>query len=99
MNLLENWQSHLQNCREIVEDSSPWVATGRLTRATGLVVEAVGLKLAVGSSCVVSMPDGHDVEAEVVGFAGERLLLMPSTDVYGLMPGAKVSPAVSSFPP
>ncbi|MDP2963172.1 MAG: flagellar protein export ATPase FliI [Sulfurimicrobium sp.] len=99
MNLLENWQSHLQNCREIVEDSSPWVATGRLTRATGLVVEAVGLKLAVGSSCVVSMPNGHDVEAEVVGFAGERLLLMPSTDVYGLMPGAKVSPAVSSFPP
>ena len=99
MNLRENWQNHLQNCREIVEGNPPWVVTGRLTRVTGLVMEAVGLKLAVGSSCIVSMPDGHDVEAEVVGFSGERLLLMPSTDVYGLTPGAKVTPAVSNLPP
>lgn len=99
MNLRENWQSHLQNCREVVEGNPPWVVTGRLTRVTGLVMEAVGLKLAVGSSCVVSMPDGHNVEAEVVGFSGERLLLMPSTDVYGLMPGAKVTPVVNSLLP
>ncbi len=99
MNLRENWQNNLQNCREIVEGNPPWVVTGRLTRVTGLVMEAVGLKLAVGSSCIVSMPDGHDVEAEVVGFSGERLLLMPSTDVYGLTPGAKVTPAVSNLPP
>ncbi|MFA7316851.1 MAG: flagellar protein export ATPase FliI [Sulfuricella sp.] len=98
MNPKDNWQNHLQNCREIVEGSPPWVVTGRLTRVTGLVMEAVGLKLAVGSSCLVSMPDGHDMEAEVVGFSGERLLLMPSTDVYGLTPGAKVTPAVSNFP-
>jgi flagellum-specific ATP synthase len=32
------------------------------------------------------------VDAEVVGFSGERLFLMPSTDVYGLKPGALVVP-------
>ncbi|MDR3323770.1 MAG: FliI/YscN family ATPase, partial [Zoogloeaceae bacterium] len=30
------------------------------------------------------------VEAEVVGFAGEKLFLMPSDDIYGLSPGATV---------
>jgi flagellum-specific ATP synthase len=28
----------------------------------------------------------------VVGFSGEKLFLMPSTDVYGLVPGARVTP-------
>jgi len=32
------------------------------------------------------------IEAEVVGFAGERLFLMPETDVHGLVPGARVMP-------
>ncbi|MEN6586431.1 MAG: flagellar protein export ATPase FliI [Sulfuricella sp.] len=99
MNLIQNWQGYLHGCQEAVEATPPWVVTGRLTRVTGLVMEAVGLKLAVGSSCIVSLPDGHNVEAEVVGFAGERLLLMPSTDVYGLTPGAKVTPVLGSVLP
>lgn len=61
-------------------------------------MEAVGIKAPVGSVCVVSLPDGHTVDAEVVGFSGERLLLMPSTDVYGVHPGAKVA-LMSSEPP
>ena len=96
MGLTGSWRSFLEDCREAAEASSPWAATGRLTRATGLVMEAVGLKLAVGSSCVVSLPDGQKVDAEVVGFAGDRLLLMPSTDVYGLVPGSRVIPVYSN---
>lgn len=70
----------------------PFQRSGTLTRATGLVMEAVGLKLAVGSGCTVLMPNGNKVEAEVVGFHGERLYLMPTQDVFGLTPGAKVIP-------
>ena len=55
-------------------------------------MEAVGLKLPVGSGCVVSLPGGLNVDGEVVGFSGDKLYLMPSTDVYGLVPGAKVIP-------
>jgi flagellum-specific ATP synthase len=98
MNLIQNWQSYLHGCQGVAETTPPWVVTGRLTRVTGLVMEAVGLKLAVGSSCIVSLADGHNVEAEVVGFSGERLLLMPSTDVYGLTPGARVTPVLSTVP-
>ena len=99
MNLVRNWQAYLQNCQGAAEATPPWAVTGRLTRVTGLVMEAVGLRLAVGGSCVISLPSGHEVEAEVVGFSGDRLLLMPSTDVYGLTPGARVTPIDGSAPP
>ncbi|MFZ5472311.1 MAG: flagellar protein export ATPase FliI [Pseudomonadota bacterium] len=85
-------KTHLRHCREAVSLARPWHVSGRLTRVAGLVMEAVGLKLATGVSCQVSMPGGTQVEAEVVGFSGERLFLMPATDVYGLMPGALVQP-------
>lgn len=83
---------YLRNCREAIAQTQPWHVTGRLTRVSGLVMEAVGLKLATGASCKVTMPGGQQVDAEVVGFSGERLFLMPSTDVYGIAPGALVEP-------
>lgn len=92
MSSSERWNGFLQECSETVSAVSPWLVTGRLTRVAGLVMEAVGLRIAVGGGCTVHLPDGHDVDAEVVGFSGEKLFLMPSTDVYGLVPGARVTP-------
>jgi flagellum-specific ATP synthase len=63
----------------------------------GLVMEAVGLRLPVGSTCLVSQDGSGPVEAEVVGFAGSKLFLMPTTDVFGLMPGAVVTPTDSQM--
>ena len=37
--------------------------SGRVTRVAGLVMEAVGLKLAVGSPCSVPLPNGTLLEA------------------------------------
>lgn len=89
--VLTSCRNLIGECREALPRVSPWVVTGRLSRVSGLVMEAVGIKAPVGSVCTVSLPDGQLVDAEVVGFAGERLLLMPSTDVYGVHPGARVS--------
>ncbi|MEO6422954.1 MAG: flagellar protein export ATPase FliI, partial [Candidatus Nitrotoga sp.] len=58
---------------------------------TGLVMEAVGLKMAVGSTCVIELPNNR-IEAEVVGFSGEKIFLMPENDVHGLIPSARVVP-------
>lgn len=82
----------LSDCRMRIDSSQPLAPSGYLTRAAGLVMEAVGLKLAVGSTCTLLLPNGNSVEAEVVGFSGDRLFLMPSQDVYGLTPGARVIP-------
>lgn len=62
-------------------------------------MEASGLKLPLGSSCRIFPTGGAPIEAEVVGFAGEKLYLMPSDDVYGLAPGAQVVALESPPPP
>jgi flagellum-specific ATP synthase len=82
----------LSSCQKRVERASPLAVHGRLTRVAGLVMEAVGLKLAVGSTCLIYQNDVLAAEAEVVGFNGERVFLMPSTEVHGLTAGALVMP-------
>ncbi|MDR2165788.1 MAG: flagellar protein export ATPase FliI [Zoogloeaceae bacterium] len=80
----------LEQARAAVGQASPILSTGHLTRINGLVMEASGLKLPMGSTCRVLPLGGAPVEAEVVGFSGEKLFLMPSDDIYGLSPGAVV---------
>ncbi|MEO8170005.1 MAG: flagellar protein export ATPase FliI [Oxalobacteraceae bacterium] len=66
--------------------------SGRVTRVAGLVMEAVGLKLPIGSGCTIPLGSGTRIEAEVVGFDGERIFLMPQSDVEGIVPGTRVFP-------
>jgi flagellum-specific ATP synthase len=89
-NHLARWCDFLGNCQEALSLANPLLASGHLTRINGLVMEASGLKLPLGSSCRILPVGGSPIEAEVVGFNGERLFLMPSEDVYGLSPGARV---------
>jgi flagellum-specific ATP synthase len=96
---LAGWCGFLDNCREAVSQATPLLASGHLTRINGLVMEASGLKLPLGSSCRILPVGGSPIEAEVVGFNGERLFLMPSEDVYGLSPGAKVVALETPTPP
>jgi flagellum-specific ATP synthase len=67
-------------------------AEGTLKRVVGLTLEAVGCELQIGARCRVLNPDGSSLEAEVVGFSGERVFLMPTGDMQGLMPNARVIP-------
>jgi flagellum-specific ATP synthase len=85
-------REYLANCRRAVNWATPITVTGRLTRVSGLVMEAVGVRLPVGSQCHIQVPGGQSIEAEVAGFSGERLFIMPATDTYGVMPGARVVP-------
>ena len=90
---LGTWQNVLGEARAAVNQNVPTRTYGRLTRAVGLVLEAVGLRLPVGSDCLIELPPGYPqktADAEVVGFAGDRILLMPLSVVDGLLPGARV---------
>jgi flagellum-specific ATP synthase len=80
----------LSECRLLAAAGEPFETRGRLTRAAGLVMEAVGLKLPVGAQVLVVQGDGLKLDAEVVGFSGERLFLMPTSEPQGLRPGAMV---------
>ncbi len=86
------WQAYLRDCSAVLAISEPLQVSGRVTRVAGLVMEAVGLKLAVGSACTIPLPSGARIEAEVVGFENDRLFLMPQSDVEGVVPGTRVFP-------
>jgi flagellum-specific ATP synthase len=86
------WKAYLQDCSELLKIAEPMQVSGRVTRVAGLVMEAVGLKLPVGSACTVPLPNGSQLDAEVVGFAGDHLFLMPQSDIEGIVPGARVFP-------
>jgi flagellum-specific ATP synthase len=93
-----NWAQYLaQACATVSADTSLEVR-GTLTKLTGLVLEASGIRVPVGSQCFVTMKSREPVLAEVVGFAGDRAFLMPAGDVHGLSSGASVSAAPAFVP-
>lgn len=87
------WQQLLANHAALSKFAMPLSVHGRLTRATGMIMQASGLKLPVGSICHIALDDSDQtVEAEVVGFVGNQLQLMAANPVDGLTPGAIVTP-------
>ena len=86
------WLGDMQNYAALPQ---PLESTGTLLRVTGLVLEAAGIRLPVGSVCEVvaegSRPEAV-VLAEVVGFSGDRAFLMPTGELHGLSSGARVVP-------
>lgn len=68
------------------------VVEGVLTRMVGLTLEAAGCQAPIGARCDVVNSSGERVETEVVGFSGDSLYLMPTSEVHGLVPNARVIP-------
>ena len=91
-NRSEIWVSRLRSYEQHIEHKPLHVVQGKLTRMVGMTLEAVGCQAAVGARCLVTGPDKEDIEAEVVGFAGEKLYLMPTGNIQGLTPNARVVP-------
>jgi flagellum-specific ATP synthase len=48
---LAAWHGFLDGCRQTASQASSLLPSGHLTRINGLVMEASGLKLPLGSSC------------------------------------------------
>jgi flagellum-specific ATP synthase len=86
------WRAQLVRRRARLVESPKLTVEGRLTRMVGLTLEAVGCVAPVGARCLVVCPDDTQIEAEVVGFAGDKLYLMPIGDMHGLMPHSRVLP-------
>jgi len=97
INRTAKWRGQLQTLQHRL-DTNPdemLAIEGRLTRMVGLTLEAVGFRAPVGSRCEILVSDHNRIEAEVVGFSGETLYLMPTSDIRGLVPNARVRPIKS----
>jgi flagellum-specific ATP synthase len=86
------WQERLARRRQRAIGARTLTVEGRLRRVVGLTLEAEGCEAPLGARCLVTTADGSELETEVVGFADERLLLMPVAEMHGVLPNARVHP-------
>ncbi|MCW9031560.1 MAG: flagellum-specific ATP synthase FliI, partial [Gammaproteobacteria bacterium] len=88
----DNWKNQLSQIQKRIDQVEPVVVEGRLNRMVGLTLEAVGCQAVMGSRCIIQSQSSQPVEAEVVGFSGEKLFLMPTGNIRGIHPDATVIP-------
>ncbi len=63
--------------------------SGRVTKSVGIVIESDGPPAQVGELCEIRT-GGEPIQAEVVGFRDERLLMMPLGDTRRISAGSEV---------
>ena len=78
----ERWRHRLARRARRAEAATPLVVEGRLRRVVGLTLEAEGCEAPLGARCLVAAAGGAQLDTEVVGFADDRLLLMPVTEMH-----------------
>lgn len=75
-----------------INAAEPIKLNGKITQVIGLVIESQGPSVSLGELCYVCsrMGDVPPIPAEVVGFRGGRVLLMPIGEMQGIGPGCEV---------
>src|SRR5436309_3423540 len=68
----------------------PFRVVGQVQSVAGLTIEACDLALPLGSLCRIHSFGGVTSTAEVIGFQGERTLLMPLTSTSGVARGDRI---------
>ena len=89
----QKWLDKLSEYQARMPTSSNMIVEGKITRMVGMTLEALGCQAAVGVRCEVENQTGESIEAEVVGFNGDRLYLMPTGRIQGIQPNARVIPS------
>ena len=83
--------SFLSPYHDRLKTVSPFRISGIVTEVTGLLIASRGPWLPVGGVCHIHpLGDGEPLLAEVVGFRGEKTLLMPLGELRGVGPGSQV---------
>jgi len=87
------WDPHArQSLLKQQQHIRPFPLRGKVHKLVGPVLEASGLTASIGHACEIVVENGHNIEAEVVGFRDEHTLLMPVGSTIGIAPGAPILP-------
>ncbi len=75
---------------EVIKRSDPVKYLGRVVKVVGLTIESIGPKTEIGELTTIRLTNGGSVQAEVVGFHDEKVILMPYGSMSGIYPGCEV---------
>lgn len=76
--------------RQAASDSFRYRHTGHVTQVVGMLIEGLGPAVSIGEMCDVIPESGIPIKAEVVGFRGDAVLLMPLGAFHGIHPGSLI---------
>ncbi len=82
----------LSHYYQLLKEASLVRVRGRVTELTGLIIKASVPNARVGEVVYIRSRSRAQVRAEVVGFQGDDVMLMPLGELYGIGPDSEVIP-------
>ncbi|MEW6116900.1 MAG: flagellar protein export ATPase FliI [Nitrospirota bacterium] len=90
----------IERCKGLLRDADPIKVYGRVNKGVGIVIEGLGPNANIGDVCQIQsnisangstdVSERHFVEAEVIGFKEDKILLMPLGEIMGIGPGSRI---------
>jgi ATP synthase in type III secretion protein N len=77
---------------QLIKESQIVRVRGRVTELTGLVIKAAVPNVRVGELVFIHGRGRQPLRAEVVGFQGDEVMLMPLGELWGIGPNSEVVP-------
>lgn len=82
----------LKKYLKTLDETGTWTQKGRISQVVGLTIESNGPRLHMGELCEIKVDKSsrRNLLAEVVGFRGNKTLLMPLGELEGIGPGCEI---------
>ncbi len=82
-----------QKYKNVLKERDGIEVSGSIDRIVGLVIEGKGPGASIGTTCDIFSKYSKvpSLQAEVIGFRDNKVLLMPLGDMRGIMPGDKIA--------
>ncbi len=79
----DKYQEALRSCQPIKME-------GKIVKVAGIVAQANGPGMSIGSLCSIKNSSGQSMQAEVIGFNDKRVIVMPFGEMRGIEPGSRI---------
>jgi len=76
--------------QEALRSCQPVKMEGKIVKVAGIVAQANGPGMSIGSLCSIKNASGQSMQAEVIGFNDQRVVVMPFGEMRGIEPGSRI---------
>lgn len=88
----------LKKYEDCIRQTDPFRYFGKIDKVVGMMIESIGPECKVGDICKIFQREMKgEIRAEVVGFRGNKVLLMPYKEPEGISPGNLVESTHSAL--
>lgn len=88
--MMEALKRKFENLAHKCDELNPLRVDGKVSRITGLVIEATAKSGSVGDVCEIFISGRDSIKAEIVGFKNDKVQIMPLGETIGISPGSRV---------